>query len=127
MIIDAHSFPPVPLPYEADQDGDRPDICIGSDDFHTPPALTSLAVTLCREAGWTVAVNRPFAGALVPMAYFGTDTRVRAVMIEVNRRLYLDEPTGAPGAQFDRCHATLSGVLHRLIDGWDDRDACLAT
>jgi N-formylglutamate amidohydrolase len=73
-------------------------------------------VTLCQEAGWSVAVNRPFAGALVPIAYFGSDARVRAVMIEVSRRLYLDEQTGAAGADFERCRARLSGVLHRLID-----------
>ena len=41
LIIDAHSFPSIPLPYEADQDADRPDICIGSDDVHTPPVLTT--------------------------------------------------------------------------------------
>lgn len=116
LIIDAHSFPSIPLPYEADQDPDRPDICIGSDAFHTPPALTSLAVTLCREAGWTVALNRPFAGALVPMAYYGKDARVSGVMIEVNRRLYLDEQSGVRGSNFDRCQAALSEVLHRLIE-----------
>ena len=41
---------------------------------------------------------------------------MRAVMIEVNRRLYLDEQTGARDANFDRCRATLSLVLHRLIE-----------
>jgi len=116
LIIDAHSFPSVPLPYERDQDSDRPDICIGVDEFHTPPALRDLAVALCREAGWTVEVNRPFAGALVPMAYFGKDSRVRAVMIEVNRRLYLDQRTGVRGPDFDRCRTSLSSVLHGLID-----------
>jgi N-formylglutamate deformylase len=115
LIIDAHSFPSFPLPYEVDQNPDRPDICIGADGFHTPADLTSLAVTLCREVGWTVAVNRPFAGALVPMTHFGKDARVRAVMIEVNRRLYLDEQKGARGANFDRCRAILSGVLRQLI------------
>jgi N-formylglutamate amidohydrolase len=116
LVIDAHSFPSIPLPYETDQDPDRPDICIGSDDFHTPPALTSLAVRLCREAGWTVAVNRPFAGALVPMAHYRKDARVRAVMIEVNRRLYLDELTSARGATFERCRIAMTAVLHRLIE-----------
>ena len=119
LIIDAHSFPSIPLPYEADQDPDRPDICLGSDDFHTSPALMNLAMTLCWEAGWTVAVNRPFAGALVPMAYFRRDARVRSLMIEVNRRLYLNEQTGARGTTFDQCRATLTGVLHGVIGAGD--------
>jgi hypothetical protein len=39
-------------------------------------------------------VNRPFAGALVPNAYYGLDRRVQSVMIEVRRDLYMDERTG---------------------------------
>jgi N-formylglutamate deformylase len=120
LIIDAHSFPSVPLPYEEDQDLDRPDICIGADDFHTPPALINLAVTLCRDAGWTVAINRPFAGALVPTAYFRSERRLRALMIEVNRQLYLDERTGARNLQFDSCKDTLSAVLRAVIEGRPD-------
>ena len=119
LIIDAHSFPSRPLPYEADQDPRRPDICIGSDDFHTPVALVDVAVRLCQDSGWTVDVNRPFAGALVPAPYYLTDSRVRSVMIEVNRRLYLDEETAARSEDFDRCRATLTGVLRRLIDAND--------
>jgi N-formylglutamate deformylase len=38
LVIDAHSFPARPLSYELDQNPDRPDICIGTNDFHTPPA-----------------------------------------------------------------------------------------
>ena len=33
----------------------------------------------------------------MPRAYCRTDTRVSAVMIEVNRRLYLDEGHSSPG------------------------------
>jgi len=35
VILDCHSFASYPLPYEADQELDRPDICIGTDPFHT--------------------------------------------------------------------------------------------
>jgi len=116
VILDVHSFPPTPLPYEMDQRPDRPDICIGTDGFHTREVLTNTAVRLFEEAGWSVALNRPFAGALVPMAYYRTDARVQAVMIEANRRLYLDEATGTRGAGFDACHARLSRVVDHLID-----------
>ena len=116
LIIDAHSFPSVPLPYEVHQDADRPDICIGTDDFHTPKELSETVVSLCRNAGWTVAVNKPFAGALVPEPYFRADSRVRAVMIEVNRRVYLDEDSATKGPHFDSCRSKLRTVMHHLIE-----------
>jgi N-formylglutamate deformylase len=94
VIIDGHSFHPAPLPYEADQSPDRPDVCIGTDRFHTPPALADAAAEFFRAAGYSVGFNRPFAGALVPAQYFNKDLRVRAVMVELNRRLYMDENAG---------------------------------
>ena len=39
LIIDCHSFPKYPLPYELNQSIDRPEICIGTDDFHTSEEL----------------------------------------------------------------------------------------
>ena len=48
-------------------------------------------VTAVKEAGYSVAVDAPFAGALVPLSYYRKDDRVLSVMIEVNRRLYMDE------------------------------------
>jgi hypothetical protein len=43
-----------------------------------------------------VAVDTPFSGALVPARHYRRDPRVQSVMVEVNRRLYLDEATGLP-------------------------------
>jgi N-formylglutamate deformylase len=86
LIVDCHSFPAQPLPYEVDQS--RPDICIGTDLFHTPPELTAHIVTKFEGLGYTVAVNSPFAGTLVPMDYYQKDSRVQSVMVELNRKLY---------------------------------------
>ena len=41
LIIDGHSFPALPLPYELNQRAFRPDFCIGTDDFHTPEELVA--------------------------------------------------------------------------------------
>ena len=41
LIIDGHSFPALPLPYELNQTAFRPDFCIGTDDFHTPEELVT--------------------------------------------------------------------------------------
>jgi N-formylglutamate amidohydrolase len=113
-ILDVHSFPSRPLPYEPDQDPDRPDICIGTDAFHTPAPLAQAFVHRFAEEGLSVAVDRPFAGTLVPLRFFRRDARVLSIMVEVNRGLYLDDATGAPGARFGEVQAMLGRVLASL-------------
>ena len=87
IIIDAHSFPAVPLPYEACSE--RPDFCLGTDSFHTPYPLLRTCYTFLRGCGLEVAVNRPFSCTIVPLEHLHSDTSVSSVMIEVNRRLYM--------------------------------------
>lgn len=116
LVLDGHSFAPVPLPYEDDQNPDRPDFCLGTDPFHTPAALAELARRLLAAEGFRVALNRPFAGALVPMRWYRRDARVAALMIEVNRRLYQDA-RGRRTAGFDALHALLTRLAGALESG----------
>jgi N-formylglutamate amidohydrolase len=111
LIIDCHSFPSVALPYELDQTGQRADFCVGTDSFHTPSFVRDAIVAAAKEEDYSIAVDTPFAGALVPLAFYRNDRRVWSVMIEVNRRLYMDEHSGAKGPGFEQ----VSGVLGRLI------------
>jgi N-formylglutamate deformylase len=111
-IVDMHSFPSRPLPYELDQGRDRPDVCLGTDEFHTPEWLADILMQRFSADGLSVAINRPFSGALVPMHYFQNDRRVISVMVEVNRRLYLDEATGKMGSNFSH----IQGVLARALE-----------
>ena len=114
LVIDCHSFPQLPLPYELDRNPVRPDICIGTDEFHTPSALKDVLVLQFTGLGYTVAVNHPFSGALVPSRYYRKDKNVQSVMIEVNRALYMDESTGAKSRHFDEVRYALSDVLSTL-------------
>lgn len=110
LIVDAHSFHPTPLPYEPDQDPNRPDFCIGTSGFHTPPVLTETLRRLLTAKGYTVACNAPFSGTIVPMEFYEKDARVTSVMIEVNRGLYLDAP-GKKSANF----AAVCAVLRECV------------
>jgi len=106
LLIDAHSFPSQPLPYELDQRQDRPDICIGTDEFHTPPQLERALIDAFGTTGWTVKLNAPFAGAIVPMHHY-KKRNLAAVMIEVNRALYIDEKTGERKPGFTTVASTI--------------------
>lgn len=94
LVIDCHSFPSRAQPYELDGAGVRPDICIGTDSYHTPLSLVGRARSVFDDAGFSVAIDTPFAGALVPAAHYRRDQRVSAIMIEINRGLYMNEETG---------------------------------
>jgi N-formylglutamate deformylase len=120
VLIDCHSFSSAPLPYEPDQAPDRPDICIGTDPVHTPQALRDRLVILARSDGFSVDVDTPYAGALVPLKYYRTETRVHAVMIEVNRRLYMDEASVSLHAGFERTRR-LVGKLIEAAGSADDQ------
>ena len=115
LIIDCHSFPSKPLPYEIDQNLKRPEICIGTDRYHTPPALTAAAVEWCIEMGVSVEVDRPFSGSMVPSGFY-TDTRVSSLMIEVRRDLYSDEATAERSARFLECQALVSELVRQIVN-----------
>ncbi|ORU00272.1 putative N-formylglutamate aminohydrolase [Anaerovibrio sp. JC8] len=111
LIIDGHSFYPKPLPYELDQQPDRPDICIGTDDYHTPPELVEKMVNYLRAHNLSVGINTPFAGALVPIKYYQQDARVKSVMIEINRGLYL-----AKGCEKRAGFKDIKNIIRGLIE-----------
>lgn len=94
LIVDCHSFPSRPLPYEVDQNPGRPEICIGTDTFHTPDWLSDALVDAFTTLGYTVNTNTPFAGTIVPERHFRDNKAVSSVMIELRRDVYMDETSG---------------------------------
>jgi N-formylglutamate amidohydrolase len=99
------------LPYELDQTSDRADICIGTDQFHTPSAIRDAIVAAAQTESFSVAIDTPFSGALVPLASYRKDRRVMSVMIEVKRRLYMDESTGLKKQDFERVGAAVGRLI----------------
>lgn len=114
LIVDAHSFPSTPLPYELDQNPFRPDICIGTDAFHTPSGLKDILVSQFTEMGYSVAVDGPFSGAIVPAPFYRKNKNVQSVMIELNRGMYMNESTGAKSRHFDEVRQAVSTALSML-------------
>ena len=116
FILDGHSFPRVPLPYEMAQSLGRPEICIGTDAYHTPASLRDAAVELFKEAGFTTAINHPFEGAMVARGFYQTDKRVVALMIEVRRDLYMDERNTEKLTVFDSVRRRIRSVISEIIN-----------
>ncbi len=121
LVGDCHSFPAKALPYGlVDPARRRPDICIGTDPFHTADILSDAYVSAFSEAGFVVGVNDPFAGALVPSFAYRTDSRVHAIMVEVNRQLYMSETDGLPRSDFDDVSLQVRYCCLRAIEKWQE-------
>ncbi|MFW6226117.1 MAG: N-formylglutamate amidohydrolase [bacterium] len=88
-IIDCHSFLPIPFQSDLNQDPDRPNICLGIDDFHTPIFLIKKIKSGFEKEGLTVKINNPYSGTIIPMKYYNKNNNVRGIMIEINRSLYM--------------------------------------
>ncbi|WP_456825968.1 N-formylglutamate amidohydrolase [Cellulomonas sp. P5_E12] len=116
VLLDLHSYPTTRLPYElAAAAAARPQVCLGTDPFHTPPWLVAAG----REAfeGWDVALDSPFAGTYVPLTHYGTDARVASLMVELRRDAYLDEATVRATAGFDEVVTRLALLVDALARG----------
>lgn len=114
FIVDCHSFPSQPLPCGKDQSVPRPEFCIGTDDFHTPRALIEVTLRSLKDMGYTVGINQPYAGTLVPMAYYRKEHRVASIMVEMNRSLYMDKLAGTKTSGFDRTKERVRILLNSV-------------
>ena len=120
LIVDTHSFPQRPLPYEKSIRPEdlrwkhRPAICLGTDDFHTPLWLQAAAFDAFEARFGSVAFNTPFDGAIVPMRFCRRDARVCSIMVEVRRDQYMDEQTGEKLAGFDEVAALIQSAVREV-------------
>jgi N-formylglutamate deformylase len=115
-LIDCHSYPEKVLPYELYADAPRPDVVLGDDSTHTPAWLGIEIERLVKRAGYSFGLNRPFAGTIVPLSFYG-DTRVTSFMLEINRATYMDEVTTTRVKGFSRMRALIEEI-GRLAATW---------
>jgi N-formylglutamate amidohydrolase len=115
LIIDCHSFSSIPLPFEPDQDPGRPDICVGTDPVHTPPSLTEAVEAFFNGIHIKVNRNKPYSGTYVPLKYLKKDNRISSIMVEVNRKLYMDEKTGNRGTSFQHMKGLCAQFIRMLM------------
>lgn len=115
LVIDCHSFNELARPYERYTGGQRADICLGTDSFHTPKELIELMKDFFTDRGYSLAVDDPFVGCLIPMKFYGKDKRVQGIMIELNRKLYMDESTGKKHPGFDKLKNDLENLRELLM------------
>lgn len=115
LIIDCHSFPNTPFERDIDKTLQRPDINIGTDDFHTPKALLDATISYFKDDGFSCKINTPYAGTIVPLEYYMKNKSVRSIMIEVNRDLYLETGSNIKNKKYDKMKLALNNYIGAMM------------
>jgi N-formylglutamate deformylase len=114
LIVDCHSFPSTPLLKGLDQSTNPPDFNIGTDAFHTPQDLIDRAAAYFKDKGYSLGVDWPYSGTIVPMKFYKKDKRVQSIMLEVNRKLYLKEPGKEKSENYAATKVIVQGFLRAM-------------
>ena len=111
LLIDCHSFSA--LPNLLNSNPPDIEICIGYNDDETCPDKVVIGniVQHFKSRGYKVGVNEPFSNSktfMVPVKY-------HSVMIEVNKRLYINEYTLEKTDGFDKLKNDIQELYSKLI------------
>jgi len=106
VIIDCHSFSNEQA-VEQGFSSDIPDICLGTDEIHTSPKLLTLCKEHFEKEGYSIGVNTPFSGTIIPLELYG-DENILSIMIEVNKAVYADDEG------FDRLKRSIRVLLEEV-------------
>lgn len=114
LIVDCHSFPSTPLLKAVNQEKNTPDFNIGTDEFHTPQKYIDASIDFFESKGYTLGIDWPYSGSIVPMKYYQKDKRVNSIMLEINRKLYLNEPSNEKSNRYFKTKEIVQGYLKML-------------
>lgn len=114
LILDCHSFPATPLTRALVRDEIRPAFNIGTDLYHTPKYIIDESINYFETNGYTLGVDTPYSGSIVPMEYYQKDKRVTSIMLEVNRGLYLKENTNEKTENYNKTKEIVQGYMNLL-------------
>ena len=91
-----------------------PDFNIGTDSFHTPKELIDLSVSFFEKAGYTLGIDWPYKGSIVPLEHYQKNKNVHTIMLEVNRALYLNEPTNEKSENYEKTKQTVNDYIRTI-------------
>ncbi|OCX65854.1 N-formylglutamate amidohydrolase [Thioclava sp. SK-1] len=114
ILVDMHSMPSEALEAFG---AHKPDIVLG--DRHGGAAsarITQQLEQIFTQAGLSVRLNSPFAGAYIAQHYGRPMAGHHVVQVEINRALYLTEGVVAPGPNFDSFAALMDQAVAQIVD-----------
>jgi N-formylglutamate amidohydrolase len=116
--LNCHSMPAVGGKLSEGSEGMvRADFVLGDrDGTSCDPAFTDFVRGTLIALGYSVAVNDPYKGVELVRAYSHPARGRHSLQVEINKRLYMDEPTRSKHAGFDSLQWNLQRMIEAICD-----------
>ena len=116
IIFDCHSMPSsFPFFQGSNYREHTSDIVLGDlNGASCDPWLTRKVKAIFESQGFSVVINKPFAGGFITKNYGNPKKSIHAIQIEINRGLYMDEEKIKPNNNFKAFKSTLAGIILKL-------------
>jgi N-formylglutamate amidohydrolase len=73
--------------------------------------LIDASIAYFEQKGYSIGVDWPYKGTIVPLAHYQKNKKVNSIMLEVNRELYLNEPSNTKSDRFNEIKEIVSELL----------------
>lgn len=114
--LDCHSMPAVGDALADDPGRGRADLVLGDRDGNTCAAeFTGFVRDAFAARGYQVAINDPYKGVEIVRRHGRPHDARHSLQIEINRRLYMDEASLAPNANFAVLERDLTSFVAELV------------
>ena len=92
-----------------------PDFCIGFEEEFLDYSILNIIESKIRKEGYTIAFNYPYSSSIIPNKYFNAeDSRVKSIMIEINKRIYLDS-NSTKNSNYDSIKKLIQDIIKCII------------
>lgn len=118
LILDCHSFPDTPFKRDMDKNPFRPDFNIGTDPYHTPKALIDFSVEFFERSGYSLGVDWPYKGSLVPLEHYQKNRKVHSIMLEINRKLYLKGSANERSGNYEEIKKVVRAFISEMKENF---------
>ena len=114
VIIDCHSYPEIPIERSLVKTSFRPDFNIGTDAYHTPKELIDISVDFFKQKGYSLGIDLPYTGSIVPLEHYQKNKNVESIMLEINRKLYLKEDSNEKSGNYETTKSVTQEFINRI-------------
>ena len=125
--LSCHCMSAVGAPTHADAGKERMDFCIGNlKSTSSSTGFIEFVADTIRAEGFTCSVNTPYSGGEINRLYGTTDGSHDSLMVEINKKKFMDVKTFRKNDGFDAIQAVAGRVLHAVAQRARERIAANA-